>query len=220
MRFINNMETNKNRRKNEYIKYSKVELESYVGNTESCVKKIKSEIHLGLAPWMLKDLQSSILKVLSVRIGKYDAKLNGIVLDFRNTRILSNESIVRHDSPVIHINVETNFYVFIPEKDAELAAMIKHITITKIESNILAVVYRVFNVKIILKNNLPQNLLVNKEIKIRIVDFHFFDEIPYILAELVGNEIDSGFSGAEESVSSKSYQKHKKVYYSEGLHYK
>lgn len=195
------MEIIKNRRKNEYIKYSKAELERYVCNKESCVKKIQTEIHLGLAPWMLKDLQSSISKLLSHRIGKFDVKLQGIVLDFRNTRILSNESIVRHDSPVIHINVQTNFYVFIPERGAELAAMIKHITITKIESNILTVVYRVFNVKIVLKNRVPQDLQINKEIKIRIVDFHYSNEIPYILAELVTNDIDSGFSGAEESIA-------------------
>ncbi|CAO1370240.1 unnamed protein product [Diamesa tonsa] len=199
-------------KKNNYIKYTKAELDKYVNTPESCVNRVKSSEEISIMPWLMNDLQKSIVTLLSEKIGKFSNKLDGVVLDFRNTRVLSNTSVVRQDSPSSTLEVETNFYVFSPKKGAVIKGIIKHIGVTNMGSNISVVIYRVFNVKITIKGRIPKHIETNTEIQIKIKDFHFENEIPYIEGEIVDTELfkgkkivfddcaDSGIS--ESSVSS------------------
>lgn len=199
-------------KKNNYIKYTKAELDKYVSTPESCVNRVKSSEEVSIMPWLMNDLQKSIVSLLSEKIGKFSNKLDGVVLDFRNTRVLTNTSVVRQDSPSSTLEVETNFYVFSPKKGALINGIIKHIGVTNMGSNISVVIYRVFNVKITIKGRIPKHIENNTEIQIKIKDFHFENEIPYIEGEIVETELfkgkkiifddcaDSGIS--ESSVSS------------------
>lgn len=216
----------KNKR-DQYIKYSKKELETYVKDPKSCVKKIKTVERLTIQPWMLHDLQNSIINILGKKIGRYDSKLNGVVLDFRDTKLLNDKSTVHHDNPEFHMNIETNFYVFIPFKGAIVNGLIKHISVTEIESNVVVVIYRVFSVNILFKDKIPKELHINKEIQIRVKDFHFDNVIPYIEGELIPqtlllspsknkkihfdlDNVDSGISAEENNCTSSTSSDKKK----------
>lgn len=179
-------------KKNNYIKYTKAELDKYVDTPESCVNRVRSTEEISIMPWLMNDLQKSIITLLSEKIGKFSNKLNGVVLDFRNTKVLTNSTVVRQDSPSSSLEVETNFYVFSPKKGAVIKGIIKHIGVTNMESNISVVIYRVFNVKITIKGRIPKEIVKNTEIQIKIKNFHFENEIPYIEGEIVDTELFKG----------------------------
>lgn len=170
-----------NSKRNQYIKYTRAELENYTQQTESCVQKIKCIEPIRFTPTIISTFQASIGRILGRKIGKFDMKLNGIVLDFRNTRVLNSQSAVRQDSPHSVINVETNFYVFSPRKDAIVTGIVKYINRISTDTNVISVViYRVFNVKVNIKGKVKQELEKNQEIQIRVRDFHFDNVIPFI----------------------------------------
>lgn len=168
------------RTKNHYIKYSRTELESYTRQLESCVKKINCIEPIKFSPALTADFQSSILKILSNKIGKYDARLNGVVLDFRNTKVLGSTSLVHQDSPFSSINVETNFYVFVPRRGAVVSGIVKYINKMSMETIISVLIYRVFNVKITIKGKIKQELQKDQKIKVKVKDFHFENVIPFV----------------------------------------
>lgn len=170
--------------KNQYIKYTRAELENYTNYSESCVKKIHATELIRFSPTIFLDFQSSIVKILSRKIGKYDLKLNGIVLDYRNTKIMGNQSGIRQDSPFSAINVESNFYVFSPQKGAIVTGVVKYINRMKMETVISVVIYRVFNVKVTVHGRVKRELEKNQEIQIRVKDFHFDNVIPFIEGKL------------------------------------
>lgn len=166
--------------KNHYIKYTRVELENYCKHPETCIKKVNCIEPIRFSPTIFGDFQSAILKILSRKIGKYDMKLNGVVLDFRNTRILTSQSGIRQDSAFSVMNVETNFYVFSPRKGAIVTGSVKYINRMNMETIVCVVIYRVFNVKVTIRGKVKQELERNQEIKIRVKDFHFENVIPFI----------------------------------------
>lgn len=166
--------------KNHYIKYTRAELENYTKHDESCVQKVNCVEAIRFSPTILVDFQSSILKILSRKIGRYDAKLNGVVLDFRNTKILSTRASIRQDCAFSLINVETNFYVFSPRKGAIVTGAVKYINRSSMETVVSVVIYRVFNVKVTVRGKVKQELEKNQEIQIRVKNFHFDNVIPYI----------------------------------------
>jgi len=173
--------------KNFYIRYKRLELENYVNHPESCVKKVHKVEKLIFGSNVVNNFKESILRILSRKIGKYDRNLEGVVLDFRNTKILNIHTGIRYDSAYSVINIETNFYIFSPSKNVIVDGIVKHINIQKMETIISVVIYRVFNVKVTFKGCIKKNdVHHNKEIKIRIKEFHFDNEIPYIEGEMVG----------------------------------
>lgn len=177
--------------KNHYIKYTRTELENYTKLPESCVKKINCVEPIRYSPTIISDFQSAILRILSKKIGKYDVRLKGIVLDFRNTKVLGSQTGIRQDSAFSVINVETNFYVFSPRKGAVVTGDLKYINRLNMETVLTVVIYRVFNVKVTVKGKVKQELERNQEIQIRVKDFHFDNVIPFIegkLGECAGYE--------------------------------
>lgn len=170
--------------KNQYIKYSKAELEDYCKHPETCIKKINCIEPIRFTPTIFATFQSSILKILGRSIGKYNVKLEGVVLDFRNTKILATQSDIRADSAYSVIKVETDFYIFQPRKGAIVTGVVKHINSMAMESVISVVIYRVFNVKVTIRGKV-KNLERNQEIKIRVKDFHFENIIPFIEGKII-----------------------------------
>lgn len=190
--------------KNHYIKYTRAELENYTKHPESCVQKVNRVEPIRFSPTTTIDFQQSILKILSRKIGKFDARLNGIVLDFRNTSILNNQSAIRQDSPYSVLNVQANFYVFSPRKGAIVTGTVKYINRMSMETVISVVIYRVFNVKVTVKGRVKQER--NEDITIRVKDFHFDNVIPFIEGEfqtfilLVAQFLNIAFQSSGEVV--------------------
>jgi hypothetical protein len=166
--------------KNRFIKYSKAELESYVIDKGSCVKKVEMEELVRYSPTALMNLQKTILEQLGKKIGKYDYRLEGVVLDFRNTKILSLESRIRQDSIHSALKIRTNWYVFSPKRDALVTGIVKFINKFAMETVISVVIYRVFNVKITIKGVIKKEIEKDQEIKIRLKSFHFENVVPYV----------------------------------------
>lgn len=166
--------------KNHYIKYTKAELENYTTQPESCVKKIKCIEPIRFSPTIIANFQTSILRILSKKIGKYDVKLDGVVLDFRNTKIYDTTSGIRQDSAFSAVNVETNFYVFSPKRGDIVTGTVKYINRMNMETIISVVVYRVFNVKVTVKGRIKYEIEKNQEIQVRVKDYHFENVIPFI----------------------------------------
>lgn len=192
--------------RNNYIKYKRAELEEYIRYPETCVKKIRAVESLRFAPNIIGTFKDSIMRILSKKIGKFDTKLDGVVLDFRKTKILNTSSLARTDSTSMLINIETDFYVFSPRKDVIVNGIVKHINRQSMETIISVVIYRVFNVKVMFKGNVKQqDLKIDQDIKICIKDFHFDNVIPYIEGDLVAllsrkiNFDDVADSGISES---------------------
>lgn len=169
-----------NNTKNRYIKYTRQELENYTKLDESCVRKVNTNEPIRFSPTILATFKSSIQRILSKKIGKFDVKLNGVVLDFKNTKVLGTTSTVRGDSPFATVKVETNFYVFAPFKGAVVTGVVKYINWMQTDTIISVIIYRVFNVKVTVKGQLKSELQRNQEIQIRVTDFHFDNVIPFI----------------------------------------
>lgn len=173
--------------KHHYIKYSFSELESYTEDPETCVRKVRTIEPIRFSPTIFGNFKSCIEGILSKKIGKYDSNLDGVVLDFRNTKILNSTSGIRSDSAYSAINVETSFYVFAPRKGATVTGVVKYINRMSMETIISVVIYRVFNVKVTVKGIVKQDLEKNEKIQIRVKDFHFENAIPFIEGKLLFN---------------------------------
>lgn len=179
--------------KSKYIKYSKTELESYVQDEESCVRKINITELMGLQPWALGNLNSSVHHLISKNIGKYNRNSEGIILDYCNTKVLNDKSIIRHDSSELQVNIQTDYYVFQPVIGGIITGTIKHIAL----NHIGVIIYRVFNVSIRFNDIEKSALRVKQEIKFKIKKFDFQNILPYIVGELIDvptSPIDSDYA--------------------------
>ncbi|XP_063700454.1 DNA-directed RNA polymerase I subunit RPA43 [Culicoides brevitarsis] len=168
--------------KAKYIKYTRAELERYTSDESSCVQKIHAREHLGISMAGLQNLRETISRILDSKIGRFDRNRNGIILDIRNTKVLDTPSQIRHDSADLHLDIESDFYVFQPRIGAIVTGVVKHIS----QSNIGVIIYRVFNVAVKFTTGM-RNVKVNQEIKIRVLDFDLDNRVPEIQGELVAN---------------------------------
>lgn len=129
--------------------------------------------------------------IATKKIGVYDAESNGIVLDVRNIKLEGTMSLIRYDSPELHLNIHADFYVFQPKVGALLKGVVKHIS----KKHVSALIYNVFNVSIRLNGDFKRKLQVNREITIRMKKFDLQNVLPYIEGELVSGQDDNADSG-------------------------
>lgn len=165
-----------------YIKYTKEELDKYVKDKGSCVNLLKNDMHISFPPWGFANFQETVTNIISrSKIGKYDRKLNGIVLDVRNIKVFGTNYAVHDDDPYNHIDLIANFYVFQPRIGAVITGVVKH----KSYRHVSAIIYRVFNVSIRFKKQTNNALEINSKITFRIKKFDLQDGLPYIEGELI-----------------------------------
>lgn len=173
-----------NKTKFKYVKYSKEELDRYVRDKNSCVTLTNSEMHIGFPPWGFANFQETLTNIISRdKIGKYDAKLNGIVLEVRNIKVFGTAYPVHDDDAYNHINIKANFYVFQPRIGAIIKGIVKHIS----HGHIAVIIYRVFNVSIRFnRSSVQDSLKINQQISFRTKKFDLQGAMPYIEGELIG----------------------------------
>lgn len=173
-----------NKTKLKYVKYTKKELDSYVRDKHSCIALVNSEMHIGFPPWGFASFQETLTNLISrEKIGKYDQKLDGIVLDVRNIKVYGTEYQVHDDDPINHLNIRANFYLFKPRIGAVINGIVKHIS----HGHVAVIIYRVFNVSIRFNHSKRQPLTMNDTISIRIKNFDLQDAMPYIEGELIAD---------------------------------
>lgn len=175
------------------FQFTQAQLNAYIKDENSCVKCVPSKMHIGFPPYGLDNFKESLLAIISTKkIGTYDADSRGIVLDVRNIKLEGTMSMIRYDSPELHLNIHAKFYVFQPHLGALLTGTVKHIS----KRHVSALIYNVFNVSIRLNGDFKRKLQVNKDISFRVKKFDLQNVLPYIEGELVGGgESDNGDSG-------------------------
>lgn len=165
------------------MKYTKQELDRYVRDKNSCISLVNSEMHVGFPPWGFANFQETLTNIISRdKIGKYDSKMDGIVLDIRNIKVFGTAYQVHNDDAVNHINIKANFYIFQPRIGVIIKGIVKHIS----HGHVAVIIYRVFNVSI--RFNYAQTretLSINQQIEFRIKKFDLHGAMPYIEGELI-----------------------------------
>lgn len=163
-----------------YIKYTQKELQSYCNDPSACIKCVTDQITIGIQPSGLACFREAVTEaVVHEKVGLYDAKLTGIVLDVRNIKVLGNEFAIHNDSSILHINLRADLYVFEPRLDAVVKGIIKHIA----PGHISVTIHKVFNVAVRLSGP-KRDLAINNEVNIKITKFELNYQIPYIEAVL------------------------------------
>lgn len=172
-----------NKTKLKYVKYTKQELDRYVRDKNSCITLINSDMHVGFPPWGFANFQETLTNIISRdKIGKYDPKLDGIVLEVRNIKVFGTAYPVHDDDPINHINIKANFYVFQPRIGAIIKGVVKHIS----HGHVAVIIYRVFNVSIRFNRaSVRDSLKINQQISFRIKKFDLHGAMPYIEGELI-----------------------------------
>lgn len=176
-----------NKTKFKYVKYTKLELDRYVRDKKSCIKRINSELHVGFPPWGFANFEETLTNIISRdKIGKYDAKLDGIILEVRNIKVLGTVYPVHDDDPYNHINIRANFYMFQPQIGSIIKGVIKHLS----HGHVAVIIYRVFNVSIRFdRSEMRNSLHIDQKISFRIKKFELQGAMPYIAGELVDIDV-------------------------------
>ncbi|XP_058793227.1 DNA-directed RNA polymerase I subunit RPA43 [Phymastichus coffea] len=166
------------------IHWTNLELRGLLEDEDSCVYLERTKKHLGLHPVHLNDLNSSLREILSEKLNFYDPELNGLVLAYRNPKILSPYGEILYDTCYIHIDIEADFYVFRPEIGRSLKGYVNR----KSTNHIGILVHKAFNVSIprpdedeLNEKNWPgHRVLVGQEIRFIPEDVDFKSRLPYI----------------------------------------
>ncbi|XP_058454479.1 uncharacterized protein LOC131432300 isoform X2 [Malaya genurostris] len=169
-----------------YTKYTIKELESYVANPEACIQKIEWIDFVAVLPKYLGNISEGIRACLSKKIGAYDRKVDGIILSFKNTKILNQLSAIRSNSAQVYVKVKTELYVFRPTAGSVIGGTVQYVS----SNYISAVIYRVFNVTIKLQTQKLQNVKRGSEIKFVVKSYDMKNDLPYIEGELVRQHED------------------------------
>lgn len=176
-----------------YIKFTTKELQQYAANPESCVRCIKTDLHLAMGPYGMGNFKHALHELLiRTKVGIYDSNVNGIVLGIKNIKVLGQTAALRADDPTLHLLINADFYVFRPVAGAVLHGVVRHIS----KHQISVIIYRVFNTTIRFTNK-KQNrddFVMDQEIKFRIKDFNIGSAMPYIEGELLLEESESQVS--------------------------
>lgn len=160
------------------------ELESYVADPNACVKKLEWTDMVSVLPKYLGDIREGVRTCLSQKIGTYDRKVDGIILAYKNTKILSPLSAIHPNSVRVYVKTRADFYVFRPQSGSIIGGTVQYVS-----SNYLsAVIYRVFNVTIKLKTQKIQNIARGKEISFVIKSYDMKSDLPSIEGELIGEQ--------------------------------
>lgn len=194
-------------KKSSLFQFTQTQLDGYIKDENSCVKRVPSKMHIGFPPYGLENFKETLLSIISKKkIGSYDDESRGIVLDVRNIKLEGTMSHIRYDSPELHMDIFANFYVFQPHLGALLKGTVKHIS----KRHVSALIYNVFNVSIRLNGDFMRKLQVNKEISFRVKKFDLQNVLPYIEGELVvsgkddENGADSGIGDGDRKKPGKS----------------
>lgn len=164
-----------------YTNYTVKELESYVADPNACVKKLEWNDMLSVLPKYLGDIREGVRACLSQKIGTYDRKVDGIILAYKNTKILSPLSATHPNSVRVYVKTRADFYVFRPQSGSIIGGTVRYVS-----SNYLsAVIYRVFNVTIKLQTHKIQNIVRGKEINFVIKSYDMKSDLPSIEGELI-----------------------------------
>ncbi|KAJ2946033.1 hypothetical protein O0L34_g4951 [Tuta absoluta] len=187
------------------IKFEIRELRKLASDKNSCVTEKKVTQNLALQPWCLGNLKESLKNLLDYKIGKYDKEFSGILLSYKNLRVLQNIGTIRNDNADVHFQVQADYFIFRPYVGATLKGVVNK----KSTTHLAILVHRVFNVVIPRPTEEPGNKWIGtgvqegQEVVFRIVVLDLFGALPYIRGELDERWLKQGVEAGDELLESK-----------------
>lgn len=149
------------------------------------VKIVRRRLAVQLPPAALADVKAALVRHLKMRLGRFDSDMDGIVLDYKNVKILNDRGLIKHDSADIQLDIEADFHAFRPEVGVKLRGVINKKCVTHLS----VLVHKIFNVVIprpteTLADWLGDKLEIGQSILFTIVTLDLFGLLPYIRGEL------------------------------------
>lgn len=113
-------------------------------------------------------------------------RLNGIVISYKNVKVLQNFGCIRQDTAEINVDVQIEFLIFQPEVGTKLHGIINKKSVTHLS----VLVHKIFNVVIPRPTDdvnfkwVGDQLNVGQKIPFTIVVVDLFGALPYIRGDL------------------------------------
>lgn len=196
------------------IKFELKELRKLANNKDSCVIEKRVTQNLALQPWCLGNLKDSIKNLLDYKIGKFDKEFNGILLSYKNLRVLQNIGSIRNDNADIHFQVQADYFIFRPQVGATLKGVVNKKSITHLG----VLVHRVFNVVIPRPTEEPgnnwigSNIEEGQEVVFQVVVLDLYGALPYIRGKLDERSLKLGPDGDDDTIEMNSSKSMKITY--------
>lgn len=168
------------------IKFDLKELKRLSADKQSCIEERKVTQNLPLQPWCLGNIKESIKNLLDYKIGKYNKEYNGILLSYKNLKVLQNFGAIRNDNADIHFEVQADYFIFRPFIGARLNGFVNKKSFTHLG----LLVHKVFNVVILRPTEEPGDGWIGsqveegQEVTFKIVMLDLFGALPYIRGEI------------------------------------
>lgn len=143
-------------------RYTLAELQGLCNDPDACIKCVSDHIYICMEP--VEPVEFEYLQdAVNDKIGSYDAKLQGFVLDVRNVKIQGNKFSIHNDG-LMYIDVLADIYVFAPRQGAVFKGIIKKIA----QQRVFVCIYRLWLFRAIMKSGPMHLLAINDEISIKI----------------------------------------------------
>nr|CAI5823814.1 unnamed protein product [Callosobruchus analis] len=167
------------------VKFNKELLHSLRNDENSGVELKRSPYHLSLHPVQLNNFSKSLKQVLNESTAKYNRDLDGILLGFEKTELLTKEAYIHDDSCYIHLDIEADFYVFKPEIGKEMKGLVNR----KSKDHVGLLVYNALNVSILKPRDdeewIGSFVELGAEVLFRITYISLTSFMPYIRGEII-----------------------------------
>ncbi|XP_011495603.1 PREDICTED: DNA-directed RNA polymerase I subunit RPA43 [Ceratosolen solmsi marchali] len=187
------------------IQWTNLELRGLLEDVDSCVYLEKVQKHLGLHPFHLTNLNEALREILNASLNFYDSELNGLLLAYKNPKILSPLGDILYDTCFVHIDIEADFYVFKPEIGRSLKGFVNK----KGTKHIGILVHKAFNVSLPKPDDTeneedwPGNKVkVGQEIRFTLDKIDYTTRLPYIRGSLNKEEYLNGCQPFDEQIAS------------------
>ncbi|KAK0166071.1 hypothetical protein PV328_004521 [Microctonus aethiopoides] len=187
------------------INWSLGELKKLINNENSCVHFERAKRHVALHPFHLNNLNKALHEILSSSINFYDFELKGLLLSYKNPKLLSSLGSILYDSHFIHVDIEADFYIFKPEVGSVLSGIVNKQAI----NHIGVLVHKAFNVSIPMNENdnewRDHHAYVGREVMFKVTHVDFKGRLPFIRGELLSDsEPDEDYDHQEINSSQNS----------------
>ncbi|XP_052740245.1 DNA-directed RNA polymerase I subunit RPA43 [Bicyclus anynana] len=182
------------------IKFDLKELRKLANDKNSCVIEKKVTQNLALQPWCLGNIKDSIKNLLDYKIGKFDKEFNGILLSYKNLRVLQNVGEIRNDRADVHFQVQADYFIFRPHVGATLKGIVNKKSVTHLG----ILVHRVFNVVVPRPTEEPDDWIGStveegQEVMFQIVVLDLYGALPYIRGKLDERWLNMVADGDEDN---------------------
>ncbi|XP_049859948.1 uncharacterized protein LOC126354388 [Schistocerca gregaria] len=130
--------------KKSVLRFTLKELNALIQDEKARVVLQRSIRKLPLQPYSLSDLQGSIHEVLDANLAKFDHELKGILLSYKNIKIVKNIANVLYDDSRLYLTIQADFYLFRPE----VGCVLRGIVNKRSADHVGCLVHKAFNVSI------------------------------------------------------------------------